>query len=96
MIKLKEIIIEGGSCPYQLEAITEEGKYFYLRYRDGFLRAGIADSEKEFWEKVNYNIIMTRCGEYGDGYMRDSIFENLKGIVSLPEGFRFCSEHETA
>ena len=51
MIVLKTIHIAGGACPYQLEATTDDGKWFYLRYRNGMLRYAIAPSSASWMKR---------------------------------------------
>ena len=99
MITLRKILWAGGACPYQIEAITDAGEYFYLRYRGGRLRAGVAPTKKEFWD-VNwregnlYNIIDVACGEPLDGWATHEILHPLlKDKILFPEGFKLDSEH---
>jgi hypothetical protein len=44
MIVIKKLLSYGGSCPYQLEAITIDDKWLYIRYRYGLLTYVVADS----------------------------------------------------
>jgi len=89
-IKLKDIHTNGGACPYQIEATTEEGHYFYLRYRGGRLRAGVAESRNDFWtgdNKWSYNVIDIVHGNSLDGWAHhDEIAPLLEGKVVLPLG----------
>lgn len=58
MIVIKSIEYAGGACPYQIEATTEDGKYFYLRYRGGRLRACVLETRESFFQSgFNYNVI---------------------------------------
>ena len=50
MIKIKRLLSYGGACPYQLEAITTDDKWLYIRYRHGVLSCSLADS-REKWMK---------------------------------------------
>lgn len=93
MITIKSIECEGGACPYQIEATTDGGEYFYLRYRGGRLRAGVAKDYNAFWDNLGrYNIINVQCGEDLDGWMTPELGEKyLKDKVVFPEGFRIES-----
>jgi hypothetical protein len=53
MITIKKILWAGGACPYQIEAITDDDKYFYLRYRNGNLRFGVWDNVEKC-DHTNY------------------------------------------
>lgn len=89
-IKLTEVRTNGGACPYQIEATAEEGHFFYLRYRGGRLRAGVAETENDFWrggDKWNYNVIDIKHGDPLDGWAHhDEIAPLLEGKVILPPG----------
>ncbi len=92
-IKITRILCAGGACPYQIEAITKEGNYFYLRYRGGRLRAGVAKTEKDFdFSKDSYNVIDIRCGDDFDGSINHEEHSKLlEGKVIFPEGFEMRS-----
>jgi hypothetical protein len=94
-IKIVSIEWAGGVCPYQLQGITDDKQYFYLRYRSGRLRAGVAPTEREFWEsKSMYNVIDKQVGDRYDGWVNDEYFAPLvKGIISFPEGFKLDSKN---
>lgn len=83
----------GGGAPYQIEATTEDGQYFYLRYRGGRLRAGVSQKEGDFWRgdnKWNYNVIDEVIGDEYDGIANHELFSSLlKDKVKFPEGFTF-------
>jgi len=72
-IKIKNYTKTCFACPAQWECLTDDGKYVYIRYRNGYLRAGIADSEEKFWNQDNkesiYNIFNELIGEESDGFM---------------------------
>lgn len=87
---IKEIILAGGACPYQLEALTTENKYLYLRYRGGWLRAGVSDNVQSFKYTVNdYNIIRQKIGRDFDGSIdHDTAMVYLKDLIEFPEGFK--------
>ena len=103
-IKIKSVQCSGGACPYQIEGVTEDGQYFYLRYRMGRLRAGVAATEREFWSDKNweasnqpYNIIDIQFGNNIDGYATHKEFSDLlEGKIIFPDGFKidsgYCKE----
>lgn len=90
MITIKTVDLAGGACPYQIEATTDSGEYFYLRYRGGRLRAGVSKAP-EFFKYVgeSYNVIDVRIGDEYDGFINhDEAMKYLKDKVIFPEGFR--------
>ena len=97
-VKVTHIEWSGGACPYQIEGTTEDGEYFYLRYRGGRLRAGVAPTHKEFWNvdwsKVNpYNIIDMEYGHPLDGSCNEEQHRHLlNGKVILPDDFKMQYE----
>ena len=97
-VKVTHIEWSGGACPYQIEGTTEDGEYFYLRYRGGRLRAGVAPTHKEFWNvdwsKVNpYNIIDEKCGEDLEGWISEKKHRPLiDGKIELPSDFKLQYE----
>jgi hypothetical protein len=88
-IIIKEIICAGGACPYQIEAVTSEGKYFYLRYRGGWLKAGVSETESSFnYDIPAYNVIREQIGDQWDGSADHKLFSRkLEGLVVFPKGF---------
>jgi hypothetical protein len=93
-INVQQIVWSGGACPYQIEGVTDTGEYFYLRYRMGRLRAGVATTENEFWNKeFPYNIIDKLHGGEMEGFAaHDDLYPVVKDIISFPEGFQMSSE----
>lgn len=97
MIVIKSIESAGGACPYQIEATTEDGKWFYLRYRGGWLRYVVANdftcwamSKKDSWYDYSKKI-----GEDFDGIAdHEKFMTELDGRVQFPEGFKFQSYKE--
>ena len=93
-IKVTKIEWCGGACPYQIEGNTENGDYFYLRYRGGQLRAGAWPTHKEFWNRdwskeSAYNIIDVQCGEPLDGMISEEDHRPLlEGKIIFPDDFK--------
>lgn len=83
----------GGGCPYQIMATTDKGEFFYLRYRSGWLKAGISEKEEKFkYDIESYNIIREKIGDDLDGIADDeSFFKALDGKVIFPNEFKFSS-----
>ena len=95
MIKIKTILLAGGACPYQLEALTDDGKWLYIRYRNGMLRYVVAEnstqwikSKKDAWYSFSKKI-----GEDFDGFAdHATIYPHLKDHIKFPEDFKISSE----
>lgn len=93
MIVIKKLLSYGGSCPYQLEAITEDNKWLYIRYRHGVLSYVVANSAKEWMynDRIDYEY-SELIGDIMDGYAKhDLIFPHLCDKIEFPEGFRLES-----
>lgn len=88
MIKLKSIEIAGGICPYQLEGTTDDGQYFYLRYRYGTISYKVY-SGRRYSSSWSYDFVK-KIGDDLDGAINSELaMETLKGLVEFPEGFTF-------
>lgn len=86
MVIIKKILFAGGACPYQIEAETDDGKFFYLRYRGGVLRFGVWENESKF--DINNYMFSKRVGGEYDGWPDAETFDReLKDLVQFPEGF---------
>ncbi len=85
---VKSVNCAGGTCPYQIEGATEDGQMFYLRYRNGWLRAGCGH-ERDMCAPGFYNIVSVKAGDDLDG---SAYFETLnpfiEGKIIFPEGFK--------
>lgn len=44
MFKIKTILGHGGSCPFQIDALTNDDRMIYGRYRNGYLRVSIGQT----------------------------------------------------
>jgi hypothetical protein len=93
MIVIKSVEYAGGACPYQIEATTEDGKYFYLRYRGGRLRACVSETHESFLQSAsNYNVIDIPFGDEMAGYAyHDDIYPLLESVIKFPVGFKIES-----
>lgn len=92
MIIISKILYAGGACPYQLEAETSDGKWLYLRYRGGWLRYVVAESNTEWMKnkKDSWYDFSANIGDEYDGYPDHEKFnEVLKDKIQFPEGFVF-------
>jgi hypothetical protein len=93
MIVIKKLLSYGGACPYQLEAITSDDKWLYIRYRHGILSYAVADNEESFMKNncIDYEY-SELIGEKNDGYANhDLIFPYLSDKIQFPENFRLES-----
>jgi hypothetical protein len=87
-IKLKSIVCTCGACPVQWEGLTEDNKFFYLRYRCGNLKFGIWENEEEFMDiKVNRDYLYNEKigGDYDGVISIDQLKEKLKDLVIFPD-----------
>ena len=95
MIVLKTIHNAGGACPYQLEATTDDGKWFYLRYRGGMLRYAIAPSSTAWMKRKGDSVydFSKKIGDDLDGFAHHQvIYPHLKDLVKFPDDFKISSE----
>lgn len=92
MIVIKKLLSYGGACPYQLEAITTDDKWLYIRYRHGILSYAIAD-DIDSWSISDYDWeYIEQIGHHMDGYAdHDLIFPHLCDKIQFPEAFRLES-----
>jgi hypothetical protein len=94
MIKISKIIYAGGASPYQLEANTEDGKWLYIRYRNGMLRYVVAQNHTQWTKskKDSWYDFSQKIGEDFDGVAEhDKIYPYLKDHIDFPEEFKIQS-----
>lgn len=92
MIVIKKLLSYGGACPYQLEAITSDDKWLYIRYRHGILSYVLADSEENWMKELPEYTYREGIGEPFDGYAtHDLLFPHLSDKIQFPQGFRLES-----
>ena len=94
MIFIKSIEYAGGACPYQIEATTEDGKWLYIRYRNGMLRYVVAESHTQWTnsKKDSWYDFSKKIGDDFDGGAdHETIYPHLKEHIQFPEGFRIES-----
>lgn len=89
MIKIVSIDYAGGACPYQLEGKTEDGQWFYMRYRGGYLCYVVRKTAKD---RVNpdkpWYDFTKQIGDKYDGWAsHEQIYPHIKDTVEFPEGF---------
>lgn len=95
MIKIKTILLAGGACPYQLEAITDDGKWLYIRYRNGMLRYVLAETSTEWLKnkKDTWYDFNQKIGDDMDGFAdHEKIYPYLKDHIQFPEEFKISSD----
>lgn len=86
MVTIKKILTAGGACPYQIEAETDDGQFFYLRYRNGVLRYGVWPSAEKC-DCTNY-LFVDQIGERYAGWAdHETLSKVLDGKVQFPDGF---------
>lgn len=87
LIKLVKCEVTCNACPFQIEGEDDQGNYVYIRYRDGWLRAGRGKTENEFWnaEPFSYNIIDIQVGPRYDGQMSAELWEEMNKIFEFPD-----------
>lgn len=68
VIKIAKILNHGGSCPFQIDALTDDDRLIYGRYRHGYLRVYIGKAGDLFLTEEQVEVIV---GEYNK---RNGIF----------------------
>lgn len=83
-IRVRNIRVTGVDCPSQWEAVSEDGRQIYIRYRLGRLSVRVsAVPTRDIWEAVDGEEIMSKKigGEY-DGEMTTAQMQlNTIGII---------------
>jgi len=75
MFKIKEILNHGGSFPFQIDALTEDNRMIYGRYRHGQLTVYIGESgDFSEWAGVEGKMILSK-----------EISQNIDGAMTLAE-----------
>lgn len=75
MIKITKILGHGGVCPFQLDALTDDNRRIYGRYRGGHLRVYVSKTGD-----------LTEDGAIdGDLYFSNLIGGRYDGYISLEE-----------
>ena len=67
MINVKTVLNHGGSCPFQLEGLTDWDEKVYVRYRGGWLRV-----------EVNEKTVFSKC--IGENETDESLLEGIKAF----------------
>jgi len=94
MIKISKIISAGGVCPYQLQANTDDGRWLYVRYRNGMLRFVVAESATQWMKskKDSWYDYSEKIGDDLDGTAEhEKIYPFLSKHIDFPEGFKIES-----
>jgi len=91
-VKIKKILEEGGAAPYQLEALTEDNRKIYLRYRGGYLSWGFLNKGEIVPHPYTFR---EKIGDDYDGSADDELFKKVLGnSLVFPDGFKFESFKE--
>ncbi len=96
MIKIVSIDYAGGACPYQMEGTTEDGQWFYMRYRGGWLCYVVRKTASD-WANPNepWYDFKKKIGDEYDGYAEhDEIYPHLADKIEFPAGFKIESYPE--
>lgn len=78
MIKITKILGYGGACPFQIDALTDDDRLIYGRYRGGRLTVNIGQIG-DFSEDAavgGERIFFKNVGGTFDGYMSLEEFKN--------------------
>lgn len=88
MIKIKTILNHGGACPFQIDALTSDGRMIYGRYRFGNLsvQIGEAGDHSEYAAVRGEEILRKKVGGEYDGSMDLETFkEHTKTTLDFSE-----------
>ena len=71
MIKITKILGYGGACPFQIDALTDDDRLIYGRYRWGHLtvRVGKRGNHSKFAAVDGKYVFEKYIGGQYDGYM---------------------------
>lgn len=88
MIKITRILNSGGYCPFQIDALTDDNRLIYGRYRHGRLsvRIGPVGDLSEYAAVDGELLLSERIGGEYDGHMSLEQFkENTKEVLDFSE-----------
>jgi len=88
MIKITKILNYGGACPFQIDALTDDNRRIYGRYRHGYLRVYIGKNGDLTDDGVidGRLIFQEDNGNPHDGYMNLEEFkEKTKNVLDWSE-----------
>lgn len=88
MIKITKILGCGGACPFQFDALTDDGRMVYGRYRHGRLSVQIGEvgDHSENAAVIGEKIFGGQIGDSFDGYMNLEDFkEKTRNILDFSE-----------
>lgn len=90
MIKIKTILHWGGACPFQLDALTDDNRLIYGRYRHGWIevRIGAKDDLSEDAAVSGESLLREKIGENFDGYIDIEQFKlETEELIDWSEAF---------
>lgn len=78
MIKITKILGYGGACPFQIDALTDDDRLIYGRYRGGRLTVNIGQTGdfSEYAAVSGERIFFKNVGGTFDGSMSLEEFKN--------------------
>jgi hypothetical protein len=88
MIKITKILNHGGSCPFQIDASSNDDRMIYGRYRRGRVRVYVGEAG-DLSEDAGVDgqlIFSNMIGDEFDGYMTLEEFKNnTKTVLDFSE-----------
>ena len=83
MIKIQTILSHGGACPFQIDALTDDDRRIYGRYRHGVLRVYISKTGDLTEDGAIDGDLIHRedTGRMYDGYMSLEEFKDKTSEV---------------
>ena len=88
MIKITKILNYGGACPFQINALTDDNRIIYGRYRGGSIKVYIGkNGDLTDDEVIDGRLIFQEDnGDPNDGYMRLTDFKyKTKSVLDWSE-----------
>lgn len=88
MFKIIKILNHGGACPFQVDALTDDSRLIYGRYRHGHLtvQIGKVGDFSEYAAVNGEKVFSSHVGEQFDGYMTLEEFKNhTKEVLDFSE-----------
>ena len=89
MIQITKMVETCGGCPSQWDGWTEDEKYYYFRFRWGYLRVDAHDADGR-----SSTIYGKQIGDEYDGIMSyAALQEHIREIMNLPINETYEDRH---
>lgn len=88
MIKITKILNHGGACPFQIDALTDDDRMIYGRYRFGKLSVQIGEvGDHSEYAAVHGDEILRKKvgGEYGGSMTLEEFQTETKETLDFSE-----------